>query len=113
IVVPMKFTGKGHVELRPPRDIDDLRAYTTLSLSLQRPEKPLNQGNNTRRRRRQTNEDSLFVMYLGNRDASGDYIGMALRDNILHVVYKLNGEEYDVEASSITESSSDVAFFDK
>lgn len=45
--------------------------------------------------------------------ASGDYIGMALRNNILHVIYKLNGEEYDIEASSITESSSDVAFFDK
>uniref|UniRef100_A0A9J8A9T4 Si:ch211-241e1.3 n=2 Tax=Cyprinus carpio TaxID=7962 RepID=A0A9J8A9T4_CYPCA len=106
IVVPMKFTGKGHVELRPPQDLDDLRAYTALTLSLQRPEKP-------GRQRRQTNDDSLFVMYLGNKDASGDYIGMALRNNILHVIYKLNGEEYDIEASSITESSSDVAFFDK
>ncbi|XP_016368342.1 laminin subunit alpha-3-like [Sinocyclocheilus rhinocerous] len=106
IVVPMKFTGKGHVELRPPRDLDDLRAYTALTLSLQRPEK-------TSRQRRQTNDDSLFVLYLGNKDASGDYIGMALRNNILHVIYKLNGEEYDIEASSITESSSDLAFFDK
>ncbi|KAK2901448.1 hypothetical protein Q8A67_009563 [Cirrhinus molitorella] len=113
IVVPMKFTGKGHVELRPPQDIDDLRAYTTLSLSLQRPEKPLNRGDGVRRRRRQIPEDNLFVLYLGNKDASGDYIGMALRSNILHVIYKLNGEEYDIEASSITESSSDVAFFDK
>ncbi|XP_073705589.1 laminin subunit alpha-3 [Garra rufa] len=113
IVVPMKFTGKGHVELRSPQDIDDLRAYTTLSLSLQRPEKPLNRGDEIRRRRRQIAEDNLFVMYLGNKDASGDYIGMALRSNILHVIYKLNGEEYDIEASSITESSSDVAFFDK
>ncbi|XP_050984082.1 laminin subunit alpha-3 [Labeo rohita] len=113
IVVPMKFTGKGHVELRPPQDIDDLRAYTTLSLSLQRPEKPLGRGDESRRRRRQTYEDNLFVMYLGKKDASGDYIGMALRNNILHVIYKLNGKEYDMQASSITESSSDVAFFDK
>ncbi|XP_016319957.1 laminin subunit alpha-3 [Sinocyclocheilus anshuiensis] len=113
IVVPMKFTGKGHVELRPPRDLDDLRAYTALTLSLQRPEQPPNRLDESGRRRRQTNDDSLFVMYLGNKDASGDYIGMALRNNILHVIYKLNGEEYDIEASSITESSSDVAFFDK
>ncbi|XP_026053378.1 laminin subunit alpha-3-like [Carassius auratus] len=106
IVVPMKFTGKGHVELRPPQDLDDLRAYTALTLSLQRPERP-------GRRRRQIRDDNLFVMYLGNKDASGDYIGMALRNNILHVIYKLKGEEYDIEASSITESSSDMAFFDK
>ncbi|XP_016103083.1 laminin subunit alpha-3 [Sinocyclocheilus grahami] len=106
IAVPMKFTGKGHVELRPPRDLDDLRAYTALTLSLQRPEKPI-------RQRRQTNDDSLFVLYLGNKDASGDYIGMVLRNNTLHVIYKLNGEEYNIEASSITESSSDLAFFDK
>ncbi|XP_059420163.1 laminin subunit alpha-3-like [Carassius carassius] len=106
IVVPMKFTGKGHVELRPPQDLDDLRAYTALTLSLQRPER-------LGRQRRQTRDDNLFVMYLGNKDASGDYIGMALRNNILHVIYKLKGEEYDIEASSITESSSDMAFFDK
>ncbi|XP_043120078.1 laminin subunit alpha-3 [Puntigrus tetrazona] len=44
IVVPMKFTGKGHVELRPPQDLDDLRAYTALTLSLQRPEQRRRRG---------------------------------------------------------------------
>uniref|UniRef100_A0A8C1NNV3 Si:ch211-241e1.3 n=1 Tax=Cyprinus carpio TaxID=7962 RepID=A0A8C1NNV3_CYPCA len=109
IVVPMKFTGKGHVELRPPQDLDDLRAYTSLTLSLQRPKQAPSRldGNG------QTSDDNLFVMYLGNKDTSGDYIGMALRNNILHVIYKLSGLHYDIEVSSITESSSDVAFFDK
>ncbi|KAK7158531.1 hypothetical protein R3I94_004991 [Phoxinus phoxinus] len=115
IVVPMKFSGNGYVEMRPPRDLDDLRAYTSLTLSLQRPEKPPTRGDGTRRRRRQTQkgEDDLFVLYLGKKDASGDFIGMALRDNILHVIYKLNGDEYDVETTKITESSSSLAFFDK
>ncbi|XP_056118519.1 laminin subunit alpha-3 [Rhinichthys klamathensis goyatoka] len=115
IVVPMKFSGNGYVEMRPPRDLDDLRAYTSLTLSLQRPEKPPVRGDGTRRRRRQTQkgEDDLFVLYLGKKDASGDFIGMALRDNTLHVIYKLNGEEYDVETTKITESSSSLAFFDK
>lgn len=38
---------------------------------------------------------------------------MALRDNILHVIYKLNGVENDVETTNITESSSNLASFDK
>ncbi|XDV26618.1 hypothetical protein PO909_030274 [Leuciscus waleckii] len=115
IVVPMKFSGNGYVEMRPPRDLDDLRAYTSLTLSLQRPEKPPVRGDGTRRRRRQTQkvEDDLFVLYLGKKDASGDFIGMALRNNILHVIYKLNGVEYDVETTNITESSSSLASFDK
>ncbi|XP_059358543.1 laminin subunit alpha-3 [Carassius carassius] len=113
VVVPMKFTGKGFVELRPPQDLDDLRAYTALTLSLQRPEQPPNRIDGGGRRRRQTADDNLFVMYLGNKDASGDYIGMALRSNILHVIYKLSGKEYNIEGTSITKSSSEVAFFDK
>ncbi|KAK9979950.1 hypothetical protein ABG768_013353 [Culter alburnus] len=114
IVVPMKFTGTGYVEMRPPRDLDDLRAYTSLTLSLQRPEKPPIRGDGTRRRRQtQNNEDNLFVLYLGKKDASGDFIGMALRNNILHVIYKLNGKEYEIKTTNITESSSDLSFFDK
>ncbi|KAI7810207.1 putative laminin subunit alpha-3, partial [Triplophysa rosa] len=109
IVVPMKFSGNGHVELRPPTDIDDLRAYTALTLSLQRPNKPTN-----RRRRRQSPAGNLFVFYIGSKNASGDYIGMALRNNFLHLIYKLNGEEYDLKTSSnITESPYEPAFFDK
>lgn len=63
IVIPMKFTGKGYVEMRTPKNLDDLKAYTSLSLSLQRPE---GSGDN-RRRRRQTSDD-MFVLYLGSRD---------------------------------------------
>ncbi|XP_039999564.1 laminin subunit alpha-3-like isoform X2 [Xiphias gladius] len=109
IVVPMKFTGVGHVELRPPKNLEDLKAYTALSLSLQRPE---GRGDG-RRRRRQTRGKDMFVLYLGNRDSSKNYIGMVLRNNMLYGVYKLNGVEYEMETGYITTSSSEPAQFDR
>ncbi|KAI4905523.1 hypothetical protein NFI96_000700 [Prochilodus magdalenae] len=113
IVVPMKFAGDGYVELRPPKDLEDLRAYTALSLMLQRPNYTFS-GNTLRRARRQ-NEDgnNLFVLYLGSRDASKDYIGMALRNNVLFFIYKLNRKVYEVETEPITLSSADRSLFDR
>ncbi|XP_029930598.1 laminin subunit alpha-3-like isoform X2 [Myripristis murdjan] len=112
IVVPMKFTGNGHVELRPPKDLEDLKAYTALSLSLQRP-KTDSRGDGARRRRQSAAKEDMFVLYLGNKDSSKDYIGMYLENNVLHCVYKLNGVENDIESFEITGSSSESAFFDK
>eukprot|EP00063_Salmo_salar_P020916 XP_013995751.1 PREDICTED: laminin subunit alpha-3-like isoform X7 [Salmo salar] len=117
IVVPMKFNGEGHVELRPPRDMEDLKAYTALSLSLQRPVNLDNSRGDGARRLRQdsttTDKGDMFVLYLGNKDSSEDYIGMALRKNVLFCVYKLNGEEYEIKTDYITRSPSEPAFFDK
>ncbi|XP_041914213.1 laminin subunit alpha-3-like isoform X1 [Alosa sapidissima] len=111
VTVPMKFRGDSHVELRAPKNMDDLKAYTSLSLYLQRPER---RGDGKRRRRQlDTDNGNLFVLYLGKKDASGDYIGMALRSNILYTVYKLNGVEYEVESDTITGSASEQAMFDK
>ncbi|XP_019959877.2 laminin subunit alpha-3-like isoform X2 [Paralichthys olivaceus] len=112
ISIPMKFSGNGHVELRPPSNLEDLKAYTSLSLMLQRPE---GRGDGSRRRRRrQTREkDDMFVLYLGNRDSSKNYIGMFLKDNILHGVYKLNDIEYQIKSGYITKSAPEPATFDK
>lgn len=63
----MKFTGDGHVELRPPEDLEDLKAYTALELLLQRPE---GRGDGRRRRRQTRLNADMFVLYLGNRDVS-------------------------------------------
>uniref|UniRef100_A0A665UIL9 Laminin subunit alpha 3 n=1 Tax=Echeneis naucrates TaxID=173247 RepID=A0A665UIL9_ECHNA len=98
IVIPMKFAGDGHVELRPPKDLEDLKAYTSLSLSLQRPD---------------SEGGDMFVMYLGNRDSSKNYIGMYLKRNILYGVYKLNGVEYEMKSGAITMSASEPAKFDR
>uniref|UniRef100_A0A3B4Y231 Laminin subunit alpha 3 n=1 Tax=Seriola lalandi dorsalis TaxID=1841481 RepID=A0A3B4Y231_SERLL len=110
VVVPMKFTGDGHVELRPPKDLEDLKAYTSLSLSLQRPE---SRGDGRRRRRQATDNNDMFVLYLGNRDSSKNYIGMFLKSNVLYGVYKLNGKEYTMKTGYITKSASEPAKFDR
>ncbi|XP_051258985.1 LOW QUALITY PROTEIN: laminin subunit alpha-3-like [Dicentrarchus labrax] len=112
IVIPMKFSGDGHVQLRPPKNLEDLKAYTALSLLLQRPEMP-NRGDGRRRRRQASDNGDMFVMYLGNKDSSKNYIGMVLRNNVLYGVYKLNGVEYKIKTDSITKSSSETSLFDK
>uniref|UniRef100_A0A3Q2UJ37 Uncharacterized protein n=1 Tax=Fundulus heteroclitus TaxID=8078 RepID=A0A3Q2UJ37_FUNHE len=110
IVVPMSFTGEGHVELRPPKDLDDLKAYTTMSLSLQRPK---NRGDGRRRRRQVADSGDVFVLYLGHRDSSKNYIGMVLKKNRLYGLYKLNGQEYEIESGLISTSADNPAIFDK
>ncbi|XP_041659948.1 laminin subunit alpha-3-like isoform X2 [Cheilinus undulatus] len=109
IGVPMKFKGDGYVEMRPPKDLEDLKAYTSLSLSLQRPE---GRGDG-RRRRRQIEDKGMFVMYLGNKDSSKNYIGMVLKENVLYGVYKLNGAEYEMKTLPISQSASVPATFDR
>ncbi|XP_041847231.1 laminin subunit alpha-3-like [Melanotaenia boesemani] len=110
IVIPMKFGGDGHVEMRPPKNLDDLRAYTALSLSLQRPQ---GRGDGRRRRRQTREQEDLFVLYLGSRNSSKNYIGMCLRNNVLYGVYKLNGKEYEMKSGYITKSLSEPAKFDR
>ncbi|XP_077376610.1 laminin subunit alpha-3 isoform X2 [Festucalex cinctus] len=110
IPIPMKFTGNGHVQLHPPKNLEDLKAFTDLSLSLQRPEA---RGDGRRRRRQAADKGDMFVMYLGNKDPSKNYIGMVLRNNVLYGVYKLNGVEHMMKTDSITTSPSEPAKFDK
>ncbi|XP_033492838.2 laminin subunit alpha-3-like isoform X1 [Epinephelus lanceolatus] len=110
IVIPMKFTGEGHVEMRTPKNLDDLKAYTSLSLKLQRPP---GRGDGRRRRRQAAGEGNMFVLYLGNRDPSKNYIGMFLRDGVLYGVYKLNGVQNEMKTGPITMSGSEPAKFDR
>lgn len=67
ISIPMKFSGTGHVELRAPKNLEDLKAYTSMSLSLQRPD---GRGDGRRRRRQNQQSADMFVLYLGSRDVS-------------------------------------------
>lgn len=107
---PISFSGKAYVELRPPEEIEDLRAFTALNLTLHRPV-PRGDG---KRRRRQTDEgDNLFVLYLGNKHTFEDYIGLVVRNGVLFCVYKLGGIVHEIETSEITKSSNDRAFMDR
>lgn len=111
VKVSMKFNGRSGVQLRAPRDLADLAAYTALKFYLQSPE-PMSD---------QVSEDQ-FVLYMGSRQvpgqlgrlggdghqvgvggphwvpvplslpppqATGDYMGVALRNQKVHWVYRL------------------------
>ncbi|XP_054439429.1 laminin subunit alpha-3 isoform X2 [Pteronotus mesoamericanus] len=103
VAVPMRFNGKSGVEVRLPNDLEDLKGYTSLSLFLQRPES----GENGR-------TENMFVMYLGNKDASKDYIGMAVVDGQLRCIYNLGEREAELQVDQIlTESETQEAVMDR
>ncbi|XP_012628358.3 laminin subunit alpha-5 [Microcebus murinus] len=78
VKVPMKFNGRSGVQLRTPRDLADLAAYTALKFYLQGPEPTPGQV-----------AGDHFVLYMGSRQATGDYMGVSLRDQKVHWVYRL------------------------
>ncbi|TNM98177.1 hypothetical protein fugu_014423 [Takifugu bimaculatus] len=45
--------------------------------------------------------------------SSKNYLGMMVRNNVLYGVYKLDGQEYEIETSSIISSPSEPARFDR
>uniref|UniRef100_G3RPK3 Laminin subunit alpha-3 n=1 Tax=Gorilla gorilla gorilla TaxID=9595 RepID=G3RPK3_GORGO len=103
VAVPMRFNGKSGVEVRLPNDLEDLKGYTSLSLFLQRPNSRENGGT-----------ENMFVMYLGNKDASRDYIGMAVVDGQLTCVYNLGDREAELQVDQIlTKSETKEAVMDR
>ncbi|XP_073926279.1 laminin subunit alpha-3 isoform X3 [Castor canadensis] len=103
VAVPMRFNGRSGVEVRLPNDLEDLRGYTSLSLFLQRPDSRENGGT-----------ENMFVMYLGNKDVSRDYIGMAVVDGQLTCVYNLGEREAELQVDQIlTESETQEAVMDR
>ncbi|XP_048364494.1 laminin subunit alpha-3 [Sphaerodactylus townsendi] len=89
VAIPMRFNGSAGVEVRPPSILEDLKGYTSLSLFLQRPISRLDTPQTS----------NMFVMYLGNKDSSKDYIGMAVRRSRLICAYSLSGNEAEIEVS--------------
>ncbi|XP_030896382.1 laminin subunit alpha-5 [Leptonychotes weddellii] len=90
VKVSMKFNGRSGVQLRAPRDLSDLAAYTALKFYLQSPEPESGQVPGDR-----------FVLYMGSRQAVGDYMGVALRNQKVHWVYHLG--EAGLAALSVDE----------
>ncbi|KAM9371956.1 LOW QUALITY PROTEIN: laminin subunit alpha-5 [Phaethornis superciliosus] len=87
VKVPMKFNGSSGVQVRLPSNLQDLAAYTSLKFYIQNPEP------RSRQRRQEGTEEGRFVLYLGSQEATGDYLGIVLRDHKVHWVYKLGDEE--------------------
>ncbi|XP_074940945.1 laminin subunit alpha-3 isoform X2 [Phalacrocorax aristotelis] len=105
VAIPMRFNGSSGVEVRPPSNLEDLKGYTSMSFFLQRPK--------TRSDTLQSRSNK-FVLYLGNKDASKDYIGMAVKNDRLTCVYNLGDgdEEIDVQPL-VTESETEEAIMDQ
>ncbi|XP_071660282.1 laminin subunit alpha-3 isoform X2 [Patagioenas fasciata] len=107
VAIPMRFNGSSGVEVRPPSNLEDLKGYTSLSFFLQSP-------------LLQTRLDTLqrpsnkFVLYLGNKDASKDYIGMAVKDGHLTCVYNLGDGDVEIDVQPlVTQSETEEAVMDQ
>uniref|UniRef100_A0A669QW11 Laminin subunit alpha 3 n=1 Tax=Phasianus colchicus TaxID=9054 RepID=A0A669QW11_PHACC len=105
VAIPLRFNGSSGVEVRPPSNLEDLKAYTSLTFFLQRPQKRLDAP------QRASNK---FVLYLGNKDASKGYIGMAVKDGHLTCVYNLGDREAEVVVEPLVmESDTEEAIMDQ
>ncbi|XP_035763469.1 laminin subunit alpha-3 [Neolamprologus brichardi] len=108
------FNGKSHIELHPPRDLEDIKAFTAVDLLLNRHHKTPAKSDVRRKRHQDEHRDAnLFVFYLGSKNASGDYIGMAIRNTVLVCVYKLGGVVHEIETSQITLGSVNSSALDR
>uniref|UniRef100_H3DJT5 Laminin, alpha 3 n=1 Tax=Tetraodon nigroviridis TaxID=99883 RepID=H3DJT5_TETNG len=105
------FNGSGYVELQPPRNLEDIRVFTVIDLLLNRHLS----GTRSRRKKRQDKhkDGNAFVFYMGNKNTSGDYIGMAIRHKVLVCVYKLGGVVHEVETSQVTKTSTNSSNMDR
>ncbi|XP_010154204.1 PREDICTED: laminin subunit alpha-3-like, partial [Eurypyga helias] len=105
VAIPMRFNGSSGVEVRPPSNLEDLKGYTSLSFFLQRPQTKLD---TTQR------ASNKFVLYLGNKDASKDYIGMAVKGGHLTCVYNLGDGDVEIDVQPfVTQSEAEEAVMDQ
>ncbi|CAL8253378.1 unnamed protein product [Arctogadus glacialis] len=88
VSVPVKFNGMAGVQVRNPGNLADLAAYTSLKFFITLPEGSRN--------RRQGNVPKQFVFYLGNKDSSKEFLGMALEGKRLRWYFNVGGETADV-----------------
>ncbi|KAM9461695.1 laminin subunit alpha-3 [Clarias gariepinus] len=103
---PILFSGESHIELRPPKNLIDLQAFTAMDLMLHRPKDKSSAGE-------YGEEENLFVLYLGNKNTKRDFIGMVVIDGVLYCVYKLGGTTYKIKTEKITQSSITSSFMDR
>lgn len=65
------FNGSSHVELHPPKELEDIKAFTAVDLLLHLHPNIPPKNNKMRKRRQDKHRDqSAFVFYLGNKDVS-------------------------------------------
>ncbi|XP_062857822.1 laminin subunit alpha-4 isoform X2 [Trichomycterus rosablanca] len=92
VQVSMKFNGQASVELRPPAKVEELKAVTSISLYI----------------RVDPDSDPIedrFLLYLGDKSGSKDYMGLAIKNDNLVFIYKLGGDDVEIPLSTKPVSS--------
>ncbi|XP_027884785.1 laminin subunit alpha-3 [Xiphophorus couchianus] len=108
------FNGKSHIELHPPRNLEDIKAFTAVDLLLNLHHgEPIAERRRRRRQHKHRDENSHFVLYLGNRDTFGDYFAMVIRNTTLICLYKLSGVVHEIETSQISTGKINSSYFDR
>lgn len=87
VQVSMKFTGQSSVEVHPPSNLEELKTVTSISLYMRvDPDKdPI---------------EDRFILYLGDRSGKKDYVGLAIKNDKLVLVYNLGREDVEIPLSS-------------
>ncbi|XP_044146323.1 laminin subunit alpha-4 [Bufo gargarizans] len=84
VQVSMKFEGKSAVNVNLKTNVADLKAYSSIIMYIN-PE---------------ARQQDRFIMYLGNKNAKSDYMGLAIKRNSLVYVYNLGKGDVEIPLDS-------------
>ncbi|XP_026582311.1 laminin subunit alpha-4 [Pseudonaja textilis] len=89
VQVSMTFEGRSAVEVNPQVNVEDLKAFTSLSLYMKF------SGENPQRKKPQ----DQFVLYLGSKNTK-NYVGLAIKNGNLVYVYNLGAGDVNIPLDS-------------
>ncbi|XP_061662817.1 laminin subunit alpha-5 isoform X5 [Syngnathoides biaculeatus] len=95
--IPVKFSGASGIQVRTPPNLADLASYTSLKFYITLPEAAWSH--------QQDNSAKQFVFYLGNKDSTKDFLGMALDGRRLRWYFNIGGEMAEVFMSENVQSN--------
>ncbi|XP_033875125.3 laminin subunit alpha-4-like [Acipenser ruthenus] len=87
VQVSMRFDGQSAVEVHPKTKLEELKAFTSMSLFM-KVDSEKHKG------------QDRFIMYLGNKNGRKDYMGLAIKNDNLVYVYNLGGGDVEIPLSS-------------
>ncbi|XP_062980837.1 laminin subunit alpha-4 [Elgaria multicarinata webbii] len=94
VQVSMSFEGQSAVEVNPQTNMEDLKAFTSLSLYML-----LHKGNT-----QQAAPQDQFILYLGSKNTK-NYLGLAIKNDNLVYIYNLGGGDMEIPLDSKPVSS--------
>ncbi|KAM6180735.1 laminin subunit alpha-4 [Erethizon dorsatum] len=95
IQVSMMFDGQSAVDVHPKTSVDDLKAFTSLSLYMKPPAKQPELAGTA----------DQFILYLGSKNAKKEYMGLAIKNDNLVYIYNLGTKDVEIPLDSKPVSS--------